>query len=70
MHKFFNFSMKLLVFFLIIFLSLGYLLPAAIATFREHKNATPVWIVNIFLGWTILGWIVALAWSFTYQENY
>jgi hypothetical protein len=62
--------LKALKFWLITFFSLGYLLPAAIATYREHKNATPIWIVNIFLGWTFIGWVIALVWSFTYQENY
>jgi Superinfection immunity protein len=42
-----------------------YFLPAAIAYGREHRNAGPILIVNIFLGWTLLGWVAALAWSAT-----
>ena len=40
-----------------------YLLPGIIATRRKHKNAAPIWIVDIFLGWTGVGWVVALAWA-------
>jgi hypothetical protein len=40
-----------------------YLLPTIIATTRQHRNAGPIIVINLFLRWTILGWIVALAWS-------
>jgi hypothetical protein len=46
-----------------------YLLPAFIATRRKHPNVAPIIIVNIFLGWTFLGWIVALAWSASAGAN-
>lgn len=43
-----------------------YFLPAVIASFvRNHPNAGPIAAINIFLGWTLLGWVVALAWSLT-----
>jgi Superinfection immunity protein len=41
----------------------GYLLPTIIATTRNIPNAGAVAVINIFLGWTCLGWIVALAMS-------
>jgi hypothetical protein len=40
-----------------------YLLPTLIAAGRGHPNVGPIAVVNIFLGWTFLGFIVALAWS-------
>jgi hypothetical protein len=40
-------------------------LPAFIAFYRKHPNRIPILLVNIFFGWTGLGWIVALIWSFT-----
>ncbi|EOX8511910.1 superinfection immunity protein [Salmonella enterica subsp. arizonae] len=46
-----------------------YLLPGIIASTRKHKNATAIWILNIFLGWSCLGWLVALIWSFTNPGN-
>lgn len=40
---------------------LFYLLPGLVASGRGHNNAGSIWIINIFFGWTFLGWIVALA---------
>jgi hypothetical protein len=42
-----------------------YFLPALIALLRSHQNFVPILLLNLFLGWTVLGWIVALVWSFT-----
>lgn len=40
-----------------------YLLPTFIAFFKKKKNLASIAVVNVFLGWSIIGWIVALAWS-------
>lgn len=40
-----------------------YFLPTVIALSRKHQQAAPIVIVNTFLGWTLIGWVVALAWS-------
>ena len=37
-----------------------YLLPWAIAATRSRRSLAPVVLINIFLGWTVLGWIAAL----------
>ena len=42
-----------------------YFLPAWIADGRRHQNKTPILMLNIFLGWTLLGWVAALIWSMT-----
>ncbi len=42
-----------------------YLTPAGIAAHRRHRNMTPILLVNLFLGWTVVGWLVALIWSTT-----
>ena len=39
-----------------------YFLPAVNGYSRGHHNAGPI-LVLIFLGWTFLGWVAALAWS-------
>lgn len=46
-------------------LLLGYFLPALVANARKHKNTTPIFLVNLFFGWTFIGWAAALIWSFT-----
>ena len=38
-----------------------YLLPSIVAATRQVPHAGPVVIVNVFLGWTLIGWVVALA---------
>ncbi len=37
-----------------------YFLPAIIAAARQTHNATGILVLNLFLGWTIIGWFVAL----------
>jgi len=36
-----------------------------IALARGHRNAVAITAVNILLGWTFVGWVVALVWSLT-----
>jgi hypothetical protein len=40
-----------------------YLVPTCIAAYREHPSQTPILLVNLLLGWTALGWVIALVWS-------
>ena len=40
-----------------------YFLPTIIAAYRDIPSVGPVVVVNLFLGWTLLGWVVALAMS-------
>ncbi|MEO1721341.1 MAG: superinfection immunity protein [Pseudomonadota bacterium] len=40
-----------------------YILPGVIAEMRKHKRLAGVWIVTVFLGWTFVGWVGALAWA-------
>jgi hypothetical protein len=43
----------------------AYFLPIVIALGRQHRNALAIFMLNLFLGWTGLGWIFALVWSCT-----
>ncbi len=49
-------------------LTAGYLLPWAIAAVREVPHWSVFWI-NLLLGWTIIGWIVALVMSLRMQRQ-
>ena len=42
------------------FLMMLYFLPVWVALFR-HKPAGGVAVIDFFLGWTVIGWIIALA---------
>lgn len=46
-----------------------YFLPSIIAASRKKKNTGAIFVVNFFLGWTLIGWVVALAWSVTHEEK-
>lgn len=40
-----------------------YLLPFLISVVRGHHNKASIFFLNLFLGWTFIGWIAALIWS-------
>ena len=41
-----------------------YFIPGLCAGFRNHRNTNAIFILNTFLGWTFIGWVVALVWAF------
>lgn len=42
-----------------------YFLPAIVAHQRRHNSSGAILLVNLFLGWSIIGWIVCFAWACT-----
>jgi hypothetical protein len=44
-----------------LFLLCIYFLPTIVALFRQITNQGSVVVINFFLGWTLIGWVVALA---------
>ncbi|MDP3651067.1 MAG: superinfection immunity protein [Rhodoferax sp.] len=40
-----------------------YLLPTYEAWKREQPNLTPIALVNVLLGWTLVGWVIAISWA-------
>jgi hypothetical protein len=40
-----------------------YLLPAALAFYRDCESTLWIGLVNVFLGWTVFGWVIALGWA-------
>lgn len=48
-----------------IFFILLFIFPICIAFVRGHKNLIPIALLNILLGYTIIGYVIALAWSFS-----
>jgi len=39
----------------------GYWAPTVTAYRRHAPNAEPILVINLFLGWTVVGWVVAMA---------
>ena len=56
-----NFTMPELLLVVLIFAL--YFLPTLIAFLRQHKNKPAIFLLNLLLGWTVLGWVVSLVWS-------
>lgn len=48
--------------FIIVGLAIN-LAPIIISLLRDTDNKLKIALVNIFLGWTVIGWFVALMWS-------
>lgn len=45
-----------------------YFLPTYEAWNKSHPNLTAIALVNLFLGWSLLGWVVAVVWAFKRTE--
>jgi hypothetical protein len=52
--------MHVIAFVVLIF---GYLLPSALALYRNSTATGWITALNILLGWTLFGWIIALGWA-------
>jgi len=53
--------------FLVLVTSFIYFIPSLIGTKKE--NFTAILLLNIFLGWTFVGWVIALVWSVTKDKK-
>jgi Superinfection immunity protein len=49
-------------------LTLGYMLPWAVAATRGKLNSGAIFWLNLLLGWTVVGWIIALVMSFSAHQ--
>src|SRR3954462_15413890 len=41
-----------------------YFLPTIVAVLRERHDKISIFLLNFFLGWSVIGWVVALIWAF------
>ncbi|MDR3471603.1 MAG: superinfection immunity protein [Devosia sp.] len=56
----------LLVF--VVFMLGMYVLPTIVAAVRKHRQLAPIALLNLVLGWSVIGWIAAMVWSLTSQQ--
>lgn len=40
-----------------------YFLPSALAVGRKHRNRGALAALNLFTGWTLIGWVICLIWA-------
>lgn len=57
-----SFRMELLF----IVLAVLYFLPTMVGW--SKRNAGAIFVLNLLLGWTFIGWVVALVWALTYDR--
>ena len=53
--------------FVVILLSAFYVLPSIIGW--KKRNAVAICALNLLLGWTFVGWVVALVWALTVEPS-
>lgn len=53
----------LIVLAIVLIFCIPYFIPSIIA-FRNHKaNRRAILALNILLGWSLIGWVIALVWA-------
>jgi hypothetical protein len=58
--------MHLLAMFFFPFFGCGfvmYFLPSIVALIKSKRDLLAIFLLNFFLGWSVIGWIVALIWA-------
>ena len=40
-----------------------YFLPAIVAFARNKRDSVSILVLNLLLGWTAIGWVIALVWA-------
>ncbi len=53
----------------LILLIIIYFVPTIVAIVRRARNVTGILLLNILGGWTFVGWIIALVWSFRDEKQ-
>lgn len=57
------------LFLAIICLITIFFIPTSVALFRDSSKKRGVFWVNLLVGWTGIGWIIALIWSFMSESE-
>ena len=62
-------GLSLLVIFFAVVGFAFYFLPTIVVFIRRKTNRLPVFLLNLFLGWTFIGWVIALVWAATSEKS-
>ena len=54
---------------LIIMAVFFYLLPTLVAISNKKQNAVAIFMLNLLLGWAVIGWVVALVWALSKDKQ-
>ena len=53
----------------VILVVIVYLVPTFVAIWRQHRQGVAITFLNVFLGWTLVGWVIALVWAVSSSEK-
>ena len=68
-HPYRSSTAHLVIAWIVAVLTVGYMLPWAIAATRNKSNTAAIALINLLLGWSLVGWIVALVMSLTSEAQ-
>lgn len=54
---------------MMILVILLYLLPTFVACSLAKKHTIAIFFLNLLLGWTYLGWVIALVWAIADEKD-
>lgn len=63
-----NRPVQFIVSWIVTVLTVGYMLPWAIAATRGKSNTGAIFWLNLLLGWSVIGWIIALVMACTSHQ--
>ncbi|MCY3882211.1 MAG: superinfection immunity protein [Chloroflexi bacterium] len=46
-----------------------YYIPTYVAADRDHRSLVGILLLNLLLGWTVVGWFGALAWAMSTRRG-
>jgi hypothetical protein len=62
--------MHLLFALLLVPFGVIHFLPTIVAALRQSRHTVAIFLINLFLSWTVIGWVLALVWAFTSETHY
>ena len=54
---------------LLLVLCVVYFVPTIVAMARNCAKKVGIIVLNVFLGWTLIGWVLALVWAVSDSEE-
>ena len=46
-----------------------YFVPSILAHTNKKTNRNAITALNFFLGWTLIGWVIALVWALSVEKQ-
>lgn len=59
----------ILLFVACLFGTAAYFVPTIIAFARKKSNKIAILVLNLFLGWSLIGWVISLVWALSNDQQ-